>query len=569
MSADLHVRNLSIAFDNAANRPPVLDCVDLDIPAGTFAGLVGESGSGKTLLAKSALGFLPPAASVRGGSVCFSDIDILADGCIAATQIRGKRIAMIFQNPRASLNPIRKIGLQIEDVIRRHKGLKGPQARAAAVAALESVRLPDPERIYNAYPFELSGGMVQRALIAVALGCNPDLLVADEPTTGLDVSLQTEIMDLIKAISAERRTSVLLITHDIEVAEKYCQTITVMRAGRVVEAGRTADVLGQPKHPYTIALINAIPSSIPDLASLRPLVLANAPAERREARGKVSLLLPVRQRGVPLLQARDLRMTYFRREGFRKTPFNAVEGVSFDITQGECLGMIGESGSGKSTISRIVAGLLAPTSGTATFGGRTITDLSPRQFVSTSERAAIQLVFQDPDASLNPSFTVRRCIADPLYRLKAISKIDAEAQVRETMHLVGLSEELLDRKPHQLSGGQKARVGIARAIATRPRLLILDEPTAALDVSVQAVIMHLLDDLRHTLGMSYLFITHHLELVRLMADRIAVMHKGQLVEIGKTADILSHPEHWYTKSLLALSGAARVRPLAPLEKNPS
>jgi peptide/nickel transport system ATP-binding protein len=447
---------------------------------------------------------------------------------------------MIFQNPRAALNPIRKVGRQIEDVLLQHVQATPADATAKAVDMLRRVRINNPEERYHAYPFELSGGMCQRIVIALALACQPQLLIADEPTTGLDVTTQKAVMDLVVELTRERGMSTILITHDLGLAAAYCDRVVVMEKGRVVETAESATIFRAPAHPYTRKLMRATPRIG---VSLRGL-LDGAPAE-----------------GPPIAVSDEalLTVTSLAKEYPRKTVrtgespmFRAVDGISFDVKRGESVGLVGESGCGKSTTSAMVMRLIDHTDGTILFAGQDIGAIPARRFARLPLRKRIQMVFQDPTDSLNPRYTAARAIADPILRLGDVKGRDAvRRRCEELARQVGLPLELLDRFPHQLSGGQKARVGIARAIALNPELVILDEPTAALDVSVQAVVLNLLQDLKASLGMSYLFVSHDLNVVRLLCDRVIVMQGGRIVEQGSATSVLGNPQEAYTRELLA------------------
>jgi peptide/nickel transport system ATP-binding protein len=498
---------------------------------------------------------------------------------------------MIFQNPRAALNPIRKVGDQIEDVLRTHV----QQAQVAdhgekAIEALEQVKIARPRERYHAYPFELSGGMCQRVVIALALACNPQLLIADEPTTGLDVTTQKAVMDLIVELTRRRHMSTILITHDLGLAAAYCDRVVVMEKGRVVETAKSADIFARPEHAYTRKLMRATPRigvSLRDLlpeeegtTSPRTRGEADAPGAAGEGDSPRTMLVDAAPHPAktgkketngagadptrPLLTVEKLVKEYPRQGASavltklfsRKPPveaevFRAVDGISFTVGHGESVGLVGESGCGKSTTSMMVMRLLDQTSGRIAFDGEEIGAILPQSFARLPQRKSIQMVFQDPTDSLNPRFTAARAIADPLMQLGDIRGRDAlRARCEKLAGLVGLPVDLLDRFPHQLSGGQKARVGIARAIALRPKLVILDEPTAALDVSVQAVVLNLLQDLKQSMGMSYLFVSHDLNVVRLLCDRVIVMRSGRIVEQGSSERVLGDPQDAYTKELL-------------------
>jgi peptide/nickel transport system ATP-binding protein len=474
--------------------------------------------------------------------------------------LRGREISMIFQNPRAALNPIRKVGDQIEDVLRQHVQQSQVGDRGEkAIEALEQVKIARPRERYHAYPFELSGGMCQRVVIALALACNPRLLIADEPTTGLDVTTQKAVMDLIVELTKQRGMSTILITHDLGLAAAYCDRVVVMEKGHVVETAKSADIFARPEHPYTKKLMRATPRvgvSLRDLlpeeeaATLKPSAEPAAPSEGTSA--KPLLLVEKLVKEYPRQGATAVLSKLFsRKPPVEQEVFRAVDGISFAVGHGESVGLVGESGCGKSTTSMMVMRLLDQTSGRIVFDGEEIGAIMPHAFARLPQRKSIQMVFQDPTDSLNPRFTAARAIADPIMQLGDISGRDAlRARCEELAGLVGLPLNLLDRFPHQLSGGQKARVGIARAIALQPKLVILDEPTAALDVSVQAVVLNLLQDLKASMGMSYLFVSHDLNVVRLLCDRVIVMRSGRIVEQGTSDTVLGNPQDAYTRELL-------------------
>jgi peptide/nickel transport system ATP-binding protein len=517
---------------------------------------------------------------------------------------------MIFQNPRAALNPIRKVGQQIEDVLRQHVQAAASERAEKAIEALEAVKIARPRERYHAYPFELSGGMCQRVVIALALACNPQLLIADEPTTGLDVTTQKAVMDLVAELTRQRGMSTILITHDLGLAAAYSDRVVVMEKGRVVETAKAADIFAHPQHPYTKKLMRATPRLGVSLRDLLPeeegasltsprlrgevgslgsaiarqsdpgegdspsTVLLVSPPHPDPLRASPARLDPAsgeRENGQspsgdasPLLIVDKLVKEYPRQGASatlsklfgRKPPvepesFRAVDGISFTVGRGESVGLVGESGCGKSTTSMMVMRLLEQSSGRIAFDGEEIGDIAPQAFARLPLRKSIQMVFQDPTDSLNPRFTAARAIADPILQLGDVRGRGAvRARCEELASLVGLPLNLLDRFPHQLSGGQKARVGIARAIALHPKLVILDEPTAALDVSVQAVVLNLLQDLKQRMGMSYLFVSHDLNVVRLLCDRVIVMRSGRIVEEGTAERVLGDPQDAYTRELL-------------------
>jgi peptide/nickel transport system ATP-binding protein len=600
----LDVNDLTVEFSTRRGIVKAVQHVNISLAKGETLGIVGESGSGKSVTSYAVMRILDRAGKIAEGSVMFSGIDVGNASEDTMRDLRGREISMIFQNPRAALNPIRKVGDQIEDVLRQHVQQSQVGDRGEkAIEALEQVKIARPRERYHAYPFELSGGMCQRVVIALALACNPQLLIADEPTTGLDVTTQKAVMDLVVELTRRRGMSTILITHDLGLAAAYCDRVVVMEKGRVVETAKSADIFARPGHAYTRKLMRATPRigvSLRDLlpeeeAAKLPPVSPSLTSPRW--RGEVGLRsnpgegdspstalvespphpdpLPASGEKVggdastggdakPLLLVEKLVKEYPRQGATatlgkligRKPPvelenFRAVDGISFSVDKSESVGLVGESGCGKSTTSMMVMRLLDQSSGRIAFDGEEIGAILPHAFARLPLRSRIQMVFQDPTDSLNPRFTAARAIADPILQLGDIRRRDAlRARIEELAGLVGLPVNLLDRFPHQLSGGQKARVGIARAIALHPKLVILDEPTAALDVSVQAVVLNLLQDLKASMGMSYLFVSHDLNVVRLLCDRVIVMRAGRIVEQGSSEQVLGDPKDAYTKELL-------------------
>lgn len=555
----LDVQDLTVEFTTRRGIVKAVQHVNISVAKGETLAIVGESGSGKSVTSYAVMRILDRAGSIAEGSVMFSGIDVRAATEDQMRDLRGREVSMIFQNPRAALNPIRKVGDQIEDVLRTHV----QQAQVAdhgekAIEALEQVKIARPRERYHAYPFELSGGMCQRVVIALALACNPQLLIADEPTTGLDVTTQKAVMDLIVELTRRKAMSTILITHDLGLAAAYCDRVVVMEKGRVVETAKAADIFANPQHPYTKKLMRATPrlgvslrDLLPEEESAAPSVPAPATAASAEGQ-KPLLLIEKLVKEYPRQGATaTLGKLFGRKPPVEPDVFRAVDGISFLIGHGESVGLVGESGCGKSTTSMMVMRLLGQTSGLIQFDGEDIGGIAPAAFARLPQRSRIQMVFQDPTDSLNPRFTAARAIADPIMQLGDIRGRDAlRTRCEDLATMVGLPHNLLDRFPHQLSGGQKARVGIARAIALHPKLVILDEPTAALDVSVQAVVLNLLQDLKARLGMSYLFVSHDLNVVRLLCDRVIVMRTGRIVEEGSSEKVLSDPQDDYTKELL-------------------
>jgi len=550
----LDIRDLTVEFATRRGTVRAVEKVSLSVGKGETVGIVGESGSGKSVTSYAVMRILDRAGHIAEGAMTFGGIDLRAAKESEMRDLRGREMSMIFQNPRAALNPIRKVGQQIEDVLLEHQQAQSTNAKQKAIAILRRVRIARPEERYHSYPFELSGGMCQRIVIALALACQPQLLIADEPTTGLDVTTQKAVMELIVELTRERGMSTILITHDLGLAATYCGKVVVMEQGKVVEAADSSVIFRQPEHRYTRKLVRATPRPgiglrdlLPEDSASLPLPPALSASDGTPVLKVENLVKEYRQNGAAGRLAK-----FFGRSGKEGGGFRAVDEMSFEIGRGESLGLVGESGCGKSTTSMMVMRLLDPTAGKITFLGEEISAISARRFALTAWRRRIQMVFQDPTDSLNPRYTAARAIADPLLRMGAAMPAGrVRGRVEELASLVGLPANLLDRFPHQLSGGQKARVGIARAIALEPELVILDEPTAALDVSVQAVVLNLLQDLRNRLGMSYLFVSHDLHVVGLLCDRVIVMRQGRIVEEGPAAQILESPAADYTKELIA------------------
>jgi len=553
----LDVNDLTVEFTTRRGIVKAVQHVNISVGKGETLGIVGESGSGKSVTSYAVMRILDRAGRIAEGSVMFSGIDVKAASENEMRDLRGREISMIFQNPRAALNPIRKVGDQIEDVLRQHVQSAASDRGEKAIEALEQVKIARPRERYHAYPFELSGGMCQRVVIALALACNPQLLIADEPTTGLDVTTQKAVMDLIVELTKRRHMSTILITHDLGLAAAYCDRVVVMEKGRVVETAKSADIFARPEHAYTKKLMRATPRIGVSLRDLLPeeegaATPAAAPTPAVDNSAKPLLLVEKLVKEYPRQGATAvLGKLFSRKPPVEAELFRAVDGISFTVGHGESVGLVGESGCGKSTTSMMVMRLLDQTSGRIVFDGDEIGAIMPNSFARLPLRKSIQMVFQDPTDSLNPRFTAARAIVDPIMQLGDIKGRDAlRARCEELAGLVGLPVNLLDRFPHQLSGGQKARVGIARAIALHPKLVILDEPTAALDVSVQAVVLNLLQDLKASMGMSYLFVSHDLNVVRLLCDRVIVMRAGRIVEQGSSERVLGDPQDAYTKELL-------------------
>ncbi|EKS42509.1 dipeptide ABC transporter ATP-binding protein [Afipia clevelandensis] len=554
----LDVTDLTVEFATRRGTVQAVKHVNISLAKGETLGIVGESGSGKSVTSYAVMRILDRAGKIADGSIMFSGIDVKNASEPEMRDLRGREISMIFQNPRAALNPIRKVGDQIEDVLRQHVQSTSNDRGEKAIEALEQVRIARPRERYHAYPFELSGGMCQRVVIALALACNPQLLIADEPTTGLDVTTQKAVMDLIVELTKSRGMSTILITHDLGLAAAYCDRVVVMEKGNVVETALSKDIFARPEHPYTRKLMRATPrlgvslrDLLPDEDRAAATVVAPGPAP--DASETPLLVVEKLVKEYPRQGAtRTLSSLFGRKPPVEPEQFRAVDGISFSVARGESVGLVGESGCGKSTTSMMVMRLLGQTSGRIVFDGEDIGEIPPKSFARLPQRKRIQMVFQDPTDSLNPRYTAARAIADPIMQLGDIKGTAAlRARCEDLARQVGLPLSLLDRFPHQMSGGQKARVGIARAIALKPDLIILDEPTAALDVSVQAVVLNLLQDLKQSMGMSYLFVSHDLNVVRLLCDRVIVMRSGRIVEQGSTEAVLDAPQDAYTRELLS------------------
>jgi len=535
----LEVSDLHVTFSTRRGLVEAVRGVTLSLDKGEMLGLVGESGSGKSVTGFAITGLLDAAGRITAGNIRFRGQDITRVSAADLRNLHGAAMAMIFQNPRAALNPIRAVGEQIADAILAHKRMSRDEARAKALELLRAVQIREPEQRMAAYPHELSGGMCQRVMIAMAISCDPALLIADEPTTGLDVTTQKVVMDLLAGIAAERGMATILITHDLGLAARYCRRVVVMEQGLLVEEAEPKKLFRAPRHPYTKRLVAASPTVTSRIADL----------VTEEERGRYAPIKvaarPVPPPGTPpLLEVQKLAKRFDQGTA-------AVAEFSMMISAGESVGLVGESGSGKSTTSRLICRLIDPSEGEINFEGQSIGHIPARDFHRSPFRKDIQIVFQDPNDSLNPRFTAFDCIAHPLLRLGGLRAGDAlRKRVTECAERVGLGAELLPRFPHQLSGGQKARVGIARAIACRPRLLVLDEPTAALDVSVQAVVLQLLDRLRREDDLAFLFVSHDLNVVRMMCDRTIVLRNGRIVEQGESRALFDNPQTAYTRELV-------------------
>ncbi|MGJ3263039.1 MAG: dipeptide ABC transporter ATP-binding protein [Salinarimonas sp.] len=559
----LKVEGLTVEFPGRRGVFTAVEDVSLSVAPGEIHGLVGESGAGKSTIAAAITGLLPEPGRVAAGAIRLGETDLLALPPAARHAARGKRISMIFQDPQTSLNPLMTIEAQLVETILAHEpGLGETAARARAAALLSETGIRDAERRMKAYPHQFSGGMRQRVVIALALCTNPELVIADEPTTALDVAVQSQVLALIRGLVDERGIGMVLITHDIGVIAQVTDRVTVLRHGRVVEAGPTAAVLGSPQAAYTRSLMASVPRLERRLARFPLIAMEGAPAiVRPEGAAQAEAWLKARADAAPprsgeALAVENLTVAFPgpRRGLFRKgEPFLAVSDVALALPRGSVLGLVGESGSGKSTLAKAILGLVQPTAGVMRHDG---TPLPPGRSRPRSHpaRRAIQMVFQDPYSSLNSRRRIGAILAEPLslYRIEP----DAAARdrlARAMLALVGLPEDAAERYPHQFSGGQRQRIAIARALLARPDVLVCDEPTSALDVSVQAQVLNLLKDLQERFSLSILFISHDLAVVRQMADRIAVMKDGRLVEAGESEAFFAGPRTDYARTLLALT----------------
>jgi peptide/nickel transport system ATP-binding protein len=546
----LSVHDLSVSVRGEAEPRLLLDRVSLDLGRGEILGLVGESGSGKSLFCRSLVRLLPSRALViDSGTVRLEGQDLLQATEADMLAVRGGRIGMIFQNPTSHLDPVMRVGDQIAEGIRFHQGLDKAAAREAALEILAQVGFPDPKRQYLSYPHEFSGGMRQRAMIGVALSCQPDILIADEPTTALDVTIQAQILRLLTEIRDRTGLSIILITHDLGVVAQTCDRIAVMRGGRVVEENTKRALLAAPSHAYTKALIASHPS-IP--AGLSPVTTTEAKAAS-----------PLR----PLLEVDDLHVSFPSGAGlFSGQPrvFNALNGVSLRVMPGETVGIVGESGSGKSTLARAILGLNPIASGHVAFEGSNLA--TQRNATLAKLRTDAAMVFQDPYNALNPRMTVGETLAEVLRVQNKVQPAQINARIDELLDLVGLDRDFATRKPRSMSGGQCQRAGIARALAVDPKLIIADECVAALDVTIQAQIVDLFRDLQRKMNLTLLFIAHDLAIVRNLCERVVVMHHGKIVEEGRSADVFAKPSHAYTAALI--SAIPDIDPDRPLHALP-
>jgi peptide/nickel transport system ATP-binding protein len=580
----LSVENLTVDFQSQRGSTRAVADVSFAVNRGEVVAIVGESGSGKSVTSLALLGLLAkPAARIQQGTARFAseklgEVDLLQLTETQLQQVRGNDISMIFQEPMTSLNPVLTCGYQVVEALLLHTSLSKQEAAARTIELFTEAQLPRPAQIFKAYPHEISGGQKQRVMIAMAMACRPALLIADEPTTALDVTVQARILQLIRDLRQEYGTAVLFITHDLGVVAEIADRILVMYRGKVVEQGTVLDIFTNPQHPYTQGLLACRPrlsigkERLPVVADFMQTDAAGNLVARTGGVGQTPLKTPfaelrpnfdtsktfpveqIRSTAVePLLNVENLRVYFPIRKGFfsRTTDFvRAVDEVSFTIYPGETVGLVGESGCGKTTLGRALLRLTEPTAGRILFEGTDLAALPAGEL--RHRRREFQLVFQDPYAALNPMLTVGEAILEPM-RVHGVggSRTEQKARVRELLRTVGLSDDAEQRYPHEFSGGQRQRICIARALALRPKLIVCDESVSALDVSVQAQVLNLLNDLKRELGITYLFITHDLSVARFMSDRLLVMSQGKIVESGPAAEVYAHPQHPYTQQLLA------------------
>ena len=571
----LQINNLEIEFPSRKSVLRAVDNVSLSLEKGDILGIVGESGAGKSTVGNALIGLLEPPGQMTKGEIFLDGnrIDNLPDS--EKQKIRGKEIGMIFQDPLTSLNPLQTIEDQLVETINLHLELGENGARQRAVELLDQVGIPDPDVRVKQYPHQFSGGMRQRVVVALALCAEPNLIIADEPTTALDVSIQAQILDLMRGLCKEKQVGMVIITHDMGVIADITDRVAVMYRGRLVEHGATEKILGNPDHPYTQSLISAVPR--PDIKLIRfPQVtyIEDVAEKNTEIDITEHWLGKAREYETapgPLLELKNISMRFTTKPAFlRKNRIflDAVNNVSLNINEGEVFGLVGESGSGKSTVARIICGLYTPVSGAINFAGTELTALK-KQSALDPFRKQMQMIFQDPYSSLNPRMRVLDIVAEPiLFHQLAETRREVEIIVKDLLEHVGLGAQSAVRYPHEFSGGQRQRISIARALATRPRFLICDEPTSALDVSIQAQILNLLKDLQEELGLTMLFISHDLPVIRQMCDRVGVMKDGFLCEMKETEVLFENPEHEYTQHLLNLMPRLEGLSLEGLDMQP-
>ncbi len=549
----LTVKNLSIAFSHQKKITTVVDAISFQLKKNEIVGIVGESGSGKSVTSLTILGLLPKKTAKTTGEILFNENAIHTLSEKEFQKIRGNQIAMIFQEPMSSLNPTLTCGFQVAEILQQHTSLSSKEIKKEVIALFEKVKLPRPENIFASYPHQISGGQKQRVMIAMAIACKPQILIADEPTTALDVTVQKEIILLLKELQQETHMSILFISHDLTLVSEIANRILVMHKGHIVEQGDTDSIFKNPKQNYTKALLNARPKNnerlktLPTVTDFVHKTLNNEVYTTKER----NLFHEKIYKEKPLLEVFNLK-TYFKTNTSwfaKETTIKAVDNVSFKVYEGETLGLVGESGCGKTTLGRTILQLEKATAGTIFYRGKPITNLSKQALKNF--RKEVQIIFQDPFSSLNPRITVGAAILEPM-KVHGIlnSRKERKTYVLHLLEKVGLEAQHFNRYPHEFSGGQRQRIGIARTIALQPKLIICDESVSALDVSVQAQVLNLLNELKADFGFTYIFISHDLAVVKYMADQLVVMNQGKIEEIGDADTLYNHPQKEYTQSLL-------------------
>jgi len=551
----LEISNLEISFKRDGILTPVIKKISYSLQLNEILGIVGESGSGKSVSSLAIMGLLPKnSAKISNGEILFEGKNIASLSQKELQNLRGKEISMIFQEPMSSLNPSLKCGFQVEEMLFQHTDLSKKEIKKEVLALFEKVKLPNPEKIYNSYPHEISGGQKQRVMIAMAISCKPKILIADEPTTALDVTVQKEIIQLLKDIQAETGMSIIFISHDLALVSDIANRVLVMYKGEIVEQGNAIEVFHNPQHVYTKALISSRPSldiRLKRLPTIKDFLENSVKSEvvSSEDRKKSQEKLYSQ---IPILEVKNVEKEYFSSAGLfgKKTGFKAVNDVSFKIYEGETVGLVGESGCGKSTLGNAILQLDKATAGEIFYRGVDITKLPKNDLRSL--RKEIQIIFQDPYSSLNPRIPVGKAIMEPM-KVHKLYKNDAERKVKtiEILERVGLGEEFFNRYPHEFSGGQRQRIGIARTIALQPKLIVCDESVSALDISVQAQVLNLLNELKENFGFTYIFISHDLAVVKYMSDQVLVMNKGKIEELADADVLYENPQKEYTKKLIA------------------
>ena len=554
----LEINNLDIQYKTRKETINASRDVTFNLERGEILGIVGESGSGKSTVANAIINLIDKPGKITNGSIKLDNIECCNNEKIIQT-IRGKKIGFVFQDPQTSLNPLFKIKDQLIETIQTHLKLNDYDAKKRSIELLQEVGIENPEQRINEYPHQFSGGMRQRVVIALALCCEPDLIIADEPTTSLDVSIQFQILKLLKDLTVQRNLGVILITHDMGVIAETTNRVVVMRYGKIVEQGNTADVLSNPQSNECKSLVMSVPPTNKKIERFKLISPEGGEITNDSSTLTNSIIQnwAVRETSYEkLLDFKNVTKIFDEQLFFRSkkeiNKLKALNNVSFQIFEGESFGLVGESGSGKSTIAKIITSLIKPTSGEVFFENVSLHDPNNKK-IKNKYRGQIQMIFQDPYSSLNPRFKVKDIIAEPIkFFQKGIDNKTIQKNINDLIDIVGMSRQSLERYPHEFSGGQRQRISIARALATRPRLLICDEPTSALDVSIQAQILNLLKDLQEELNLTILFISHDLPVVRQMCDRIAVLKNGNLCEVEKTENLFNNPNHEYTKELISL-----------------